>query len=61
MQGMLYPSVKPLDYAILKFLLYLLASRCNLCKQKSFLLFQAGPHFAEGKDCESNALNWLKG
>lgn len=29
--------------------------------QKPFLLFRAGLHFAEEKDCESNALNWLKG
>lgn len=61
MQGMLHPSVKLLDYAILRFLLHLLASRCNLCDQKPFLLFMAGLHFAEEKDCESNALNWLKG
>lgn len=47
---MLHPSVKLLEYAILRFLLYLLASRCNLCDQKPFLLFRAGLHFAEEEE-----------
>lgn len=53
---MLHSSVKLLDYAILKFPLYVLASRSNLCSQKPFLLFRTGLHFAE-EDCESNTLN----
>lgn len=57
---MLHPFMKLLDYAILRFLLYLLASICNLCNQKPFLLFRAGLHFAE-EDCKSNALNLLRG